>query len=138
MRLAFEFRQAFKKDVVVDMFCYRRYGHNESDEPAFTQPKMYERIANRRSVRKLYTETLVNRGDLTLDECEHALEDFRARLPEAVAGTQHHETPAPVWAEPDPERISASVDTGVARETLEQIVDALVSWPEHFHVHPKL
>ena len=65
------------KDVVVDMVCYRRYGHNEADEPAFTQPRMYELIDARRSVRKLYTETLVNRGDLTLEEAEAALE----RLP---------------------------------------------------------
>ena len=65
MRLAFAFRQEFKKDVVVDMVCYRRYGHNEGDEPAFTQPRMYEVIGQRRSVRKLYTELLVNRGDLT-------------------------------------------------------------------------
>src|SRR4029079_1609507 len=75
IRLALEFRNAFKKDVVVDMVCYRRYGHNEGDEPAFTQPRMYEVIGNRRSVRKLYTELLVNRGDLTLEDCEAALED---------------------------------------------------------------
>ena len=70
VRLAFAFRQAFKKDVVVDMVCYRRYGHNEGDEPAFTQPRMYEVIGQRRSVRKLYTELLVNRGDLTLEDAE--------------------------------------------------------------------
>ena len=66
IELAFAFRQAFRKDVVVDMVCYRRFGHNEADEPAFTQPKMYELIRAHRSVRKLYTETLVNRGDLSL------------------------------------------------------------------------
>ena len=63
--LALEFRQAFRKDVVVDMICYRRWGHNEGDEPAFTQPLMYAQIRDRRSVRKLYTEKLVNRGELT-------------------------------------------------------------------------
>jgi 2-oxoglutarate dehydrogenase complex dehydrogenase (E1) component-like enzyme len=99
---------------------------------------MYERIAARRSVRKLYTETLVNRGDLTLDECEHALEDFRSRLEEAFAVTHNQQSTAPAWAEPEPERVSASVDTGVPRETLGRIVDALVTWPETFHVHPKL
>ena len=88
IRLAFEFRQAFKKDVVVDMVCYRRYGHNEGDEPAFTQPRMYEVIGQRRSVRKLYTELLVNRGDLTLEDAEQALEDFRARLDAAFEETQ--------------------------------------------------
>ncbi|HEY6708614.1 MAG TPA: multifunctional oxoglutarate decarboxylase/oxoglutarate dehydrogenase thiamine pyrophosphate-binding subunit/dihydrolipoyllysine-residue succinyltransferase subunit, partial [Actinomycetota bacterium] len=69
-RLAFQFRQAFKKDVVIDMWCYRRYGHNEADEPSFTQPLMYERIKNRRPVRKLYTEALVNRGDITIEDAE--------------------------------------------------------------------
>ena len=59
------------------MVCYRRYGHNEGDEPAFTLPRMYEVIGQRRSVRKLYTELLVNRGDLTLEDAEKALEDFR-------------------------------------------------------------
>ena len=99
IRLAFAFRQEFKKDVVVDMVCYRRYGHNEGDEPAFTQPRMYEVIGRRRSVRKLYTETLVNRGDLTLEECELALEDFRSRLEDAFVETQAQE-PAPVaWFE---------------------------------------
>ncbi len=78
VELAFAFRQAFRKDVVVDMVCYRRFGHNEADEPAFTQPKMYELIRAHRSVRKLYTETLVNRGDLSLAEAEAALDDFRS------------------------------------------------------------
>ena len=88
VRLAFEFRQAFHKDVVLDMVCYRRYGHNEGDEPAYTQPRMYGLIENHRSVRKLYTEHLVNRGDLTLAECEAALDDFRARLDRAFEETR--------------------------------------------------
>jgi 2-oxoglutarate dehydrogenase E1 component/2-oxoglutarate decarboxylase len=99
---------------------------------------MYEQIANRRSVRKLYTETLVNRGDLTLAECEHALEDFRARLEEAFAVTQHSQAPSPEWDEREAPRVSANVETGVPRETLQRIVDALVTWPDSFHVHPKL
>jgi 2-oxoglutarate dehydrogenase E1 component len=138
IRLAFAFREAFMKDVVVDMVCYRRYGHNEGDEPAFTQPRMYERIGARRSVRKLYTETLVNRGDLTLDECELALEDFRSRLEDAFVETQHHQAPAPAFSEPEPERVGASVDTGVPRDVLDRITTALVTWPDGFNVHPKL
>ena len=65
MKLAFEFRNRFKKDVVVDLFCYRRYGHNEADEPAFTQPRMYELIDEHLPVRALYTQQLVQRGDIT-------------------------------------------------------------------------
>ena len=83
-RLAFGFRQAFHKDVVIDLVCYRRHGHNEGDDPSYTQPLMYQRIDAKRSVRKLYTETLVRRGDITLDEAEQALDDFNARLQAAL------------------------------------------------------
>jgi 2-oxoglutarate dehydrogenase complex dehydrogenase (E1) component-like enzyme len=100
---------------------------------------MYERIASRRSVRKIYTETLVNRGDLTLDECELTLEDFRKRLEDAFAETQAHHAAAPEWEEPEaPARIGPSIDTGVPHETLDHIVSALVTWPDDFQVHPKL
>ena len=79
-RLAFTFRQTFHKDVVIDLVCYRKHGHNEGDDPSYTQPLMYQRIEAKRSVRKLYTETLVRRGDITLDEAESALDDFNASL----------------------------------------------------------
>ena len=77
-RLAFDYRQRFNKDVVIDMVCYRRHGHNEGDDPSYTQPLMYKRIDARRSVRKLYTEALVKRGDISLEEAEQALDDFQA------------------------------------------------------------
>ena len=93
-RLAFAYRQRFGKDVVIDMICYRRLGHNEGDDPSYTQPIMYKRIENKRSVRKLYTESLVKRGDITLDEAEHALDDFQAKLQEALDSTRSH-APAP-------------------------------------------
>ena len=87
IRLAFEFRQAFAKDVVVDLFCYRRFGHNEADEPAFTQPTMYRLIQEHPSVGTIYRQQLVQRGDITPDD-EAALEaDFRARLDHAFAAT---------------------------------------------------
>ena len=85
-RMAFGFRQRFHKDVVIDMVCYRRHGHNEGDDPSFTQPLMYKLIEGRRSVRKLYTETLVRRGDITADEAEKALDDFLARMQTVVRG----------------------------------------------------
>ena len=71
-RLAYDYRQAFHKDVVIDMVCYRRHGHNEGDDPSYTQPLMYKRIDARRSVRKLYTEALVKRGDISIEEAEKA------------------------------------------------------------------
>jgi 2-oxoglutarate dehydrogenase E1 component len=138
MRLAFAFRQAFKKDVVVDLVCYRRYGHNEADEPAFTQPRMYEVIRDRRSVRKLYTEVLVNRGDLTLEQCETALDDFRARMEEAFTETQSSHRPAATLSEEPDQRAAAAVVTGVPRDRLEAVIDALVSFPDGFAPHPKL
>jgi multifunctional 2-oxoglutarate metabolism enzyme len=138
VELAFAFRQAFHKDVVVDMVCYRRFGHNEADEPAFTQPKMYELIRAHRSVRKLYTETLVNRGDLSLAEAEAALDDFRARLTRAFEETHASAAPEPRVNAEIPETVEPSPPTGVGRAPLERIVDALVSWPEDFNINPKL
>jgi 2-oxoglutarate dehydrogenase E1 component len=88
IRLAFEFRQAFAKDVVVDLFCYRRYGHNEADEPAFTQPRMYELIDSHPSVRELYTQQLVQRGDISLEDEQGVEYDFKARLDRAFEETQ--------------------------------------------------
>ena len=142
MRIAFDFRQAFNKDVVVDLVCYRRYGHNEGDEPAFTQPAMYALIDQHRSVRKLYTELLVNRGDLTIDQCEAALADFQARLGQAFEETRapHDDGMGTAGAldtgEPDP-----GVDpvvTAVPRPVLDRVVATLAARPAGFEPHPKL
>src|SRR5438034_9379259 len=92
--LALEFRKAFHTDVVVDLVCYRRYGHNEGDDPSYTQPLMYREIEQHRSVRKLYMETLVNRGDITVEEAESALDDYRSRLEEAFEETKESAPPA--------------------------------------------
>ena len=92
--LAFEYRQKFHKDVVIDMVCYRRQGHNEGDDPSYTQPLMYKAIAERRSVRKQFVEAVVKRGELTLDEAEEALADFHRRLQVALDETRQS-APAP-------------------------------------------
>jgi 2-oxoglutarate dehydrogenase E1 component len=139
MRLAFAFRQRFGKDVVVDLTCYRRHGHNEGDDPSYTQPVMYDRIENRRSVRKLYTEELINRGDLSVDEAEAALDEFRERLEASLAETRESRPPAPKrFDRPEPAGVLPHVDTGVAREWLQRVVDTVTSWPAHFTAHPKL
>jgi 2-oxoglutarate decarboxylase len=149
MRLAFAFRQRFRKDVVVDMICYRRYGHNEADEPAFTQPRMYELIEAHPSPRTRYTETLVRQGDMTADEARGVGEDFRARLDAAFSETHQSAPPDPSQAatpdapseprlpapQPDP---SVRVATNVEGWTLERVVDGLMARPEGFTVHPKL
>jgi 2-oxoglutarate dehydrogenase E1 component len=93
-RLAFEFRQAFNKDVVIDLVCYRRRGHNESDNPAFTQPLMYDLIDKKRSVRKLYTESLIGRGDITLEEAEQALQDYQGQLEKVFTEVREATAPA--------------------------------------------
>jgi len=138
-RLAYAYRQAFHKDVVVDMVCYRRHGHNESDDPSYTQPIMYKRIDARRSVRKIYTESLVKRGDISLEQAEAALDDFRARLQTALDETRSQVAPGPVGI-PDPMHLGVlpHVDTGVARAVLDEVLDALDATPEGFTVHPKL
>ena len=138
VELAFAFRQAFRKDVVVDMVCYRRYGHNEGDEPAFTQPRMYELIRSHRSIRKLYTETLVNRGDLSIAEAEATLDDFRARMDRAFEETHSSGPPKPRVNAILDDAVEPALDTSVKEAALRQVVDALVTWPDGFTVHPKL
>ncbi|WP_353944683.1 multifunctional oxoglutarate decarboxylase/oxoglutarate dehydrogenase thiamine pyrophosphate-binding subunit/dihydrolipoyllysine-residue succinyltransferase subunit [Streptomyces sp. HUAS MG91] len=138
-RLAFEFRQAFNKDVVIDLICYRRRGHNESDNPAFTQPLMYDLIDKKRSVRKLYTESLIGRGDITLEEAEQALQDFQGQLEkvftevrEAVAGASEETSPQPQAEFPVP------VQTAISQEVVKRIAESQVNIPDNITVHPRL
>ncbi|HZR12552.1 MAG TPA: multifunctional oxoglutarate decarboxylase/oxoglutarate dehydrogenase thiamine pyrophosphate-binding subunit/dihydrolipoyllysine-residue succinyltransferase subunit [Acidimicrobiia bacterium] len=138
VKLAFAFRQAFCKDVVVDLVCYRRYGHNEADEPAFTQPRMYALIDQHRSVRKLYTEQLINRGDLTLEEAEASFDDFKARLDRAFEETHNSEPPTGEHPVVPPVIPDAPVDTRVDRAVLTRVVDGLTTRPEGFTVNRKL
>ncbi len=140
-QLAFAYRQAFHRDVVIDMVCYRRYGHQEVDDPSFTQPLMYQKIDERRTVRKLYTELLVNRGELSLEEAESMLDDFRGRLQKAfeeTKGTSKRAEPVRAAAPPKPEGVLPQIETGVDRERLELVHQMITSIPDGFEVHPKL
>ena len=137
-RLAFEYRQAFNKDVVIDMICYRRRGHNEGDEPSFTQPLMYKLVDAKRSTRKLYTEALIGRGDITVDEAEEVLRDYQQQL-EGVFSSVHNTEPEsdPNWKAPvvpAPE----NVNTSVTETTLRKIAATQADIPANFTVHPKL
>src|ERR1700744_5763886 len=118
-RLAFDYRETFQRDVVIDIVCYRRYGHNEGDDPSYTQPQMYKIIDQMRSVRKIYTETLVRRGDISIDDAEAALNEFNARLQRVL--DEVRTVPVPtlngVHAIDAPEGLAAP-ETGVARATL--------------------
>jgi len=137
--VALAFRHAFKKDVVIDMICYRSHGHNEGDEPAFTQPLMYAKIRGRRSVRKRLTEKLVNRGDISLEEADEAFSHFQARLEAAFEATRESAPPqACALPEQEPEIQEPEPPPPVAGETLQRILDSLATVPEGFQIHPKL
>jgi len=139
-RLAFAYRQRFNKDVVIDMWCYRRHGHNEGDDPSYTQPRMYKKIEKRRSVRKIYTEALVKRGDITMDEAESALANFSTRLQTALEETRQDAPPAGTRARPSPPPIGVlpPVPTGVDEVVLDELYAAMSTIPEGFTIHPKL
>ena len=139
-KLAYDYRQQFHDDVVIDMVCYRRYGHNEGDDPSYTQPLMYRAIDQRRTVRKLFTESLVKRGDITIAEAEAALEDFQSRLQVALEETRSHAPTEVVRAAkpPAPAGVLPHVETGVERGVLTSIFDHFTAYPETFTAHPKL
>ncbi|WP_205315829.1 multifunctional oxoglutarate decarboxylase/oxoglutarate dehydrogenase thiamine pyrophosphate-binding subunit/dihydrolipoyllysine-residue succinyltransferase subunit, partial [Nonomuraea lactucae] len=143
-QLAYEYRQAFRKDVVIDLICYRRRGHNEGDNPAFTQPLMYDLIDAKRSTRKLYTEALIGRGDITVEEAEQALRDYQAKLEQAFTETREAAKKPKEAGEmrvPPTEVVKWSHDdtpTAISDETLKRIVDTQLNLPEGFTPHPRL
>ena len=148
--LAFRYRQKFNRDVIIDMVCYRRRGHNEGDDPSMTQPLMYELINGKQSVRTLFTQTLLERGDLSEDELQGVIDNFKHHLDRAfqqTRGTAASSDPLtsikglekPLSQQrPVPDSAQGEVDTAVPEKTLQLVGDAHVSSPEAFEVHPKL
>ncbi len=150
-RLAFDFRMEFDKDVVIDMVCYRRRGHNEGDDPSMTQPLMYHLIEAKRSVRKLYTEALIGRSDITVEDAEQALRDYQEQLERAFAET-HEATektevpPSPAatagldmpYAQRPDAPLPAPHPTAVDLAVLKHIGETQVNPPSGFSVHTKL
>lgn len=141
-RMALEYRQAFNKDVVIDVLSYRVRGHNEGDEPTYTQPTLYQKIEAKRSPRKLYTELLLRRGNMEPDQAEQMLEDYRSRLQEAFERTKElveREAPSDeeLLSKKEPAPLPA-VETKAPAEDLNAVVKALINLPEEFKVHPKL
>ncbi|MET0839444.1 MAG: thiamine pyrophosphate-dependent enzyme, partial [Marmoricola sp.] len=134
------YRQAFNKDVVIDLVCYRRRGHNEGDDPSYTQPLMYDLIEQKRSVRKLYTESLIGRGDITLEEAEQVLKDYQQQLERVFTEVREASNAPESWTTvPDyPEKTHEDFTTAVPMETVKRISDAYVSTPAGFTVHPKV
>ncbi|WP_434596401.1 multifunctional oxoglutarate decarboxylase/oxoglutarate dehydrogenase thiamine pyrophosphate-binding subunit/dihydrolipoyllysine-residue succinyltransferase subunit [Streptomyces sp. A5-4] len=138
-RLAFEFRQVFNKDVVIDLICYRRRGHNEGDNPQFTNPQMYTLIDKKRSVRKLYTESLIGRGDITLEEAEQALQDFQGQLEKVFAEVREATSqPAATPMADAQAEFPVHVTTAISQEVVKRIAESQVNIPDRVKVHPRL
>ena len=137
-RLAFEYRQQFNKDVVVDMVCYRRRGHNEGDEPSFTQPLMYKLIDAKRSTRTLYTESLIGRGDITPDEAEKLARDYQVQLEQVYASVANYEEEHDPNFQPPIVPNAEDVPTFISETLIREIAATQIAVPEDFHVHPKL
>ena len=147
--LAFGFRQAFHKDVVIDLVCYRRRGHNEADDPSLTQPLMYGIIDTKRSVRKHYTESLMGRGDITLEEAEGALKHFQEQLERVFQETRSKEE-STAFSDRDTDILetgqrdlelqapAASVPTAIAQEQIDTVISSQLTMPDDFVVHPRL
>ncbi len=150
MELAFEFRQTFKRDVVVDMVCYRRHGHNENDEPAFTSPDLYREIASQPSVGKVFRDRLVAEGVLTAAEADGYQQGLWRRLEDALADVQAAPKQKKQGRAKRDARFEGSsavqqptfshdpVDTAVPKKTLGQIIEKITTVPETFAVHPRV
>ncbi len=134
--LAFAYRQAFHTDVVVDLISYRRRGHNEGDEPSYTQPVMYRAIESHPTVRELYLDRLVTTGELSREQADEIVAEFDERLASAFATTQDLPPPASPGSVPDPD--PDHIDTTVDRDTVADLVTVLTTFPEDFEIHPKL
>jgi 2-oxoglutarate dehydrogenase E1 component len=139
VRLSMAYRDRFHQDVVIDLVGYRRHGHNEGDEPAYTQPVMYERIKNLPSVRELYARTLVEAGAITQEEADREAAEAYQRLVDIQQSFKSS------MARPSPKEHSVrlsgpgqEVDTALAPEFLVALNDQLLSWPEGFTVNSKL
>ena len=146
-KMAIEFRQTFHRDIVIDMWCYRRFGHNEGDEPSFTQPLMYKNIKTHPGVSEIYSKRLVEQG--VIDEnwsAEHAMRFTQVLEQEFKAAAEYKPNDADWfggrWAglskPADPETARRNVETGMSRKLLESLGRTLTTVPEGHNVHPTL
>ncbi|MCW8085069.1 2-oxoglutarate dehydrogenase E1 component [Sabulicella glaciei] len=144
-RLCAEFRMRFRADVVLDIVCYRRHGHNESDEPAFTQPNMYSRIRQMRTTRTLYAERLATEGSIPAEEAQAIQDAFNATLEEAFGAANAFKPNKADWLEGhwaglQPKGGEGELDhaTALPLDTLREVGAALSRVPEDFNVNPKI
>ncbi|MDB6152834.1 MAG: sucA [Chthoniobacteraceae bacterium] len=142
--LAFEFRQQFKADVIIDMYCYRRYGHNETDEPLFTQPSLYAEIGTHPSLGTIFKQKLIDSGVLTAEDAATLKKESDAQYEAAFAEVKLADQDQTInkfsesTAVFQPAYSHAPVETSISKERIEQIVGGLTTVPEGFHVLPKL
>jgi len=139
-RLAVDFRQKFHKDVIIDMLCYRRRGHNEGDDPSMTNPYMYEVIGTKSGVRKSYTEDLIGRGDISMKEADDALRDYHGQLERVFNEIRELEKHAALPSESveSEQQVPRGLNTAVDKAMLARIGDAFMAIPEGFTVHPRV
>jgi 2-oxoglutarate dehydrogenase E1 component len=146
VRLSMDFRRTFKRDVVIDMYCYRRLGHNEGDEPTFTQPVLYRAIERRKPVREGYLEHLLTLGEVTREEADGIAARRREQLEKELSEARNEEyVPRPqtlggVWKGyyGGPESAAKEVETAVVQERLSALLEVQTRLPEGFHPHPKI
>jgi 2-oxoglutarate dehydrogenase E1 component len=145
-RIATEYQQEFKQDVIIDMFCYRRYGHNESDEPSFTQPIMYRAIADHKTTRQLYEEQLISEGLMNREETGHIKEAFRTVLDAEFASSKNYKPDKADWLGGKWDKLMAlqeeeeyrNDDTAISLEMLQRVGQLLSQPPENFTTHSKI
>ena len=143
-RIATEYRQQFKRDVIVDMFCYRRFGHNEGDEPAFTQPLMYRKIAVQPSTRSIYAERLVREGTLTEEDVKQVTGEFQRRLENEFEAASGYKPNKADWLEGawSGMQIASGEDrrgeTAATMEALQEVGRALTAVPRNFNANRKI
>ena len=144
MKLAAEYRHVFGSDVIVDFVCYRRFGHNEVDEPSFTQPLMYQAIKNHPSTVRIYKDRLIAEGILTEDEAQEIERSVYKRLHDSFEDLDSYQAPEPDWLSGRWGKFTPKtkdgdlVPTGVNKKTLVEMGTALSKIPQSFHLHPKL
>ncbi len=137
-RIAFAYLQQFQKDVLIDLIGYRRHGHNEADEPTFTQPEMYSKIENHPTVRDIWANTLVSRGVVGESEPEEILEKYTEKLHSDFESLSPSDIPEEAQSEKPPAGAAQMVKTAVKADTLKELNNSLVSLPEDFNLNSKL
>ncbi|HTB86193.1 MAG TPA: 2-oxoglutarate dehydrogenase E1 component [Candidatus Sulfotelmatobacter sp.] len=144
LRMALDFRQEFQSDVFVDMYGYRRWGHNETDEPSFTQPVLYRSIQQHKNVRENYLGRLIKSNEVTAEEAEHIAQERQEKLEQELEAAKNDEcagndVPHGIWEKysggPEP---ADEIQTGVPLARLQKLLHNLTEVPKSFHLHPKL